>query len=84
MQQYFQISKSLQGLQRFVGFNGLLYLCIENLWGCAAVAREFHKLYVAGSNPAPATRILFPKAVLMVFGRFSKIAHSFRIRAHHS
>ena len=26
MQQYFQISKSLQGLQRFVGFNGLLYL----------------------------------------------------------
>ena len=83
MQQYFQISKSLQGLQRFVGFNGLLYLCIENLWGCAVVAREFHKLYVAGSNPAPATRILFPKAVLMVFGRFSKIAHSFRIRAHH-
>ena len=48
MQQYFQISKSLQGLQRFAGFNGLLYLCIENLWGCAVVAREFHMLYTLG------------------------------------
>ena len=55
MQQYFQISKSLQGLQRFGEAIYLLYLCIENLWGCAVVAREFHKLYVAGSTPAPAT-----------------------------
>lgn len=30
-------------------------------------------LYVAGSNPAPATRIHFSKAVLMFFVRFSKV-----------
>ena len=41
--------------------------------GCAVVAREFHMLYVAGSNPAPATRFRFSKAFFIVFVRFSMI-----------
>ena len=74
MQQYFQISKSLQGLQRFVGFNGLLYLCIENLWGCAVVAREFHMLYVAGSNPAPQQESIFPRRFWCFLSVFPRLA----------
>ena len=51
------VCKSLQTLQRFGVGSNRSYLCTKQCGVTQWLAWEFHKLQVAGSNPAPATNI---------------------------